>query len=188
MNPSRHVALTACFSALLMSAFTARAQTTETITAARSQYTNRDAGEAAQLAQFSRPRPIAPPPYRGRPMRSYQTPWSDHGHALLGAAIGFGLGGALGAKYNTSTYPGATARAVFLCGGVAALLGAAIGANHGRGPYAFAHHKRTHQPARIDDSSGDLNAAADSGSPPPGPATSKVRAAVNSGLTSDLPE
>ena len=196
MKRPRYVAFVACwFTSLLLAsnARAQRAQTIEGVAAARSQYTLRDAEDATQLAQFSRPRPMAPPPYRGRPQRSYQTPWSDHRHLLIGATIGFGLGAAAGAKFNTSTYPGATARAVFLCGGVGALLGAAIGANHGGRPYAFAHHRRTHgplqnRPSPSEDSSGDLSAAANPASPSLGSSIQNVPAAIHSGLMSDSRE
>jgi hypothetical protein len=172
MKHPRYVALGACLFASLLLSSSARAQSTDAIAAARSQYILRNADEA-QPAQFSRPGPMATPPYQGRPWRGYETPWSDHGHLLIGAAIGFGLGAAAGAKFNMSPYPGATARAVFLCGGVGTLLGAAIGANHGGGPYAFAHHRRIHQPSQdrpsqTEDSSSDLSAAAGQGSSSPG--------------------
>jgi hypothetical protein len=177
MKYPSYVALAACWFASLMLAASARAQTTEAIAAARSQYTLRDADETAQIAQFSRPRPIAPPPYRARSWRGYETPWSDRGHALIGVAIGFGLGAAAGAKFNTSSYPGATARAVFLCGGFGALIGAAIGANHGRGPYAFAHSRRSHRPQNrplpTEEPAGDLSAVADSHSALPGSSISQ---------------
>jgi hypothetical protein len=193
MKHPRYFAFVACWFASLLLAPGIRAQTTKAIAAARSQYILQEADGAAQLAQYSRPRPMAPPPYQARLWRGYETPWSDHGHLLIGAAIGFGLGAAAGAKFNTSTYPGATARAAFLCGGVGALLGAAIGANHGGRPYAFVHRRRTHRPSQnrpsqTEDSSGDLSAAVKPVTPSSGSAIRNVRAAINGGLMSDSRE
>ncbi len=127
------------------------------ISAARSPYIQNaeadsifpDADSGSTLAQLSRSRPSRPfPSRRGYPRGGYQSPWMDHGnagHAVIGAVIGFGLGAAVGAKANTSPYPGTTARAVVLFGSFGALIGAAVGAAHG-GPYPFAHHRRSHPP------------------------------------------
>lgn len=140
----------------------------DAISAARSSYTPDVKGEGlsryagdGMTAQLSRDRPTRPvPPHHGYPRGSYRTPWMDHGdagHAAIGAAIGFGLGAALAAKANTSPYPGATARAIFLVGGLGALMGGVIGGSHG-GPFAFAHHRRTYPPARREDEESDLSA------------------------------
>lgn len=84
------------------------------IAAARTQYTQ--TAEVSQrqenvdntLAQLSRRGRGTPfPPRRGNPNRRRPQPlWMDHGgasHAVVGAAIGFGLGALLGAKVQTST-------------------------------------------------------------------------------------
>lgn len=81
-----------------------------------------------------------------------------NGHALIGAAIGFGFGAAIGAKANSDSHAGATAAAVLIFGGVGALIGAAIGANHG-GPNPFAHHRKPSRPSR----DGESDVDADSG-------------------------
>ena len=139
------------------------------ISAARSQYAknamaegiSRDANVGAPLAQLSRRPPM--PLRRGHASGNYRTPWMDrgNGHALIGAAIGFGLGAAIGAKANTDGHPGATVGAVVIFGGLGALIGGVIGANHG-GPYSFAHHRRIFRPSSVGDGESDLSA--DSGS------------------------
>jgi hypothetical protein len=141
----------------------------DAISAARRPYTqsatadgtSRDGDDGMSLAQFSPSRPMrSSPPHHGYPGASYHRPWSDHSdakHALIGAAIGFGLGAAIGAKANTSPYPGTTVRAVFLVGGVGALIGAAVGGAHG-GPSRFTHHKTIRPPLRREDEESDLSA------------------------------
>ncbi|SRR5258708_1376328 len=83
------------------------------------------------LAQLARRRPGAPYPRRGGyPGRGYPSAWSSQGdgrHVLIGAAIGFGLGAAMGAKVNTNPYPGTEVRAAVLFGAFGGLIGAAIG-------------------------------------------------------------
>lgn len=127
MKRTSHASFLPFLLASLMVASGALAQTTEVrqteteknllrsdaISAARSPYTQNvkaegasgDAGDARLIAQRFRPRPMPPlPPRRGYPQGNYRTPWMDHGnagHALIGAAIGFGLGAALGATANT---------------------------------------------------------------------------------------
>jgi hypothetical protein len=184
MKRTKHIPFLSFLLAMLMLVSSALAQTTaettevdkysprsDEIFAARTAYTqnvkaeaiSRDADDGLTLAQlsregFSRDRPTrSSAPHHGYPQRGYQTPWRDHGHALIGAAIGFGLGAAIGAKANTSPYPGSTARAVVLIGSFGALIGGAIGAAHG-GSYLFAHRRRTHPPSRAEDSESDLSA------------------------------
>jgi hypothetical protein len=139
--------------------------TSESIAAARSEYTNtangegttRDAGDSMQLAQFSR-RPPRPPQHAHPPLYR-QPPRMDYGdgkHALIGAVIGFGLGAAIGAKANSDSHPGATVGAVFLVGGIGALMGAMVGMNHGRS-YPFAHHRKI-PPSLGNDEDSDRNA------------------------------
>jgi hypothetical protein len=183
MKHTRQIPFLYLFLATFMLVSSALAQTTEDttevdkysprsdeISAARTAYAqnanaegiSRDADDGLTLTQlsregFSRDRPTrSSAPRRGYSRGGYQTPWRDHGHALIGAAIGFGLGAAIGAKTNTSPYPGTTVRAVFLIGSFGALIGGAIGAAHGS--YLFAHHRRAHRPSRAEDSESDLNA------------------------------
>jgi hypothetical protein len=101
------------------------------------------------LAQFPRrgPGPSFPPHSGYSPRENYQTPWLNHGdagHTVIGAAIGFGIGAALGgigsARNHTPIGDG-----VLLGGSLCALIGGAIGASHGS-PYYFAHHHRIHPP------------------------------------------
>ena len=164
MTNSKHISLLHLVLTVLVLASNAMAQTatarpleianeranSESITAARNQYTNnanaerttRNTDDSMQLAQLSRraPRPSQhahTPGYRRPPRMDY----GDGGHALIGAAIGFGLGAAIGAKATTDSHPGATVGAVVLIGGLGALIGAVVGGNHG-GPHPFAHHRR----------------------------------------------
>jgi hypothetical protein len=113
-------------------------------------------GLDVNLAQLSQRRP-APGPQRGYRPESYETHWMDRGsgrHALIGAMIGFGVGAALAAKANKGSSPGA---AIVLIGGAGALIGAAVGANHG-GPGRFAHHRRIDLPAGRESKESDLSA------------------------------
>jgi len=121
------------------------------ISLARSRYTSisepEDNPRDTSLAQLSRSRPApAQRPHRGTPPGGYNQHWADRGsagHALIGAAIGFGLGAALAAKGSTNPNPGEKVRAVFLVGGLGAVLGGLIGAAQGGG-HSFAHHRRAY--------------------------------------------
>jgi hypothetical protein len=150
----------------------------EPIFAARSTYTNstktedlsqdtdRRKGEGAaglNLAQLSRRRLVSGLP-RGYAPDSYETHWMDRGngrHALIGALIGFGVGAAIAAKANKTPNPGG---AIVLVGGVGALIGAAVGANHG-GPGRFARHRRMGSPSGGGGKEPDLNADSAGGCP-----------------------
>jgi hypothetical protein len=161
--------------ALLLMASAALAQTetkltpdtpspSEEITAARSRYLQTadmatEANDSKTLAQVRNRMPGRPyPPQRGHSHQgSQQRHWMDSGnagHALIGAAIGFGLGALAGAKANQAPYPGDTARAVFLVGGVGALIGGAIGASHGASR-SFARRKGIYSPSRPEDEETD---------------------------------
>jgi hypothetical protein len=98
------------------------------------------------LAQLARRRPGAPHPTRGGyGGRGYPAAWSSPGnarHTLIGLAIGFGLGAALGAKGNQDSHPGAEVRAAVLFGAFGGLIGAAIG--HGA-PSFYARNGRHHR-------------------------------------------
>jgi len=104
------------------------------IAAARSQYTQTseislDTGDPT-LAQLRGPRPVRPfPSQRPYPRGTYQTPWRDHGdagHILVGAAIGFGIGAALGA-HNSSRDGTPVTGGIIMGGGLFALLGGCVG-------------------------------------------------------------
>ena len=108
------------------------------ISVARCAYTRGDeicapdaANTAQAAAQLPRRMPVRPPrPVRGYPGGGYPGVWATPGngrHALIGAAIGFGLGAALGARANTDRHPGAGATAAVLVGCFGALIGAAVG-------------------------------------------------------------
>jgi hypothetical protein len=166
--------------ALLLMASAALAQTetnstpdtsssSEEITAAHSRYLQ-TADRAAEdndsqtLAQVRDRLPGSPsPPQRGHAHQgSHHQHWMDSGnagHALIGAAIGFGVGALAGAKANKAPYPGDTARAVFLFGSFGALIGSAIGAAHGTGR-PFAHRREIYPPTRPEDKETDGSADA----------------------------
>ncbi|MGA9475218.1 MAG: hypothetical protein WBV36_22325 [Terriglobales bacterium] len=120
-------------------------------------------GAGLNLAQLSRRR-LPPGPPRGYAPDSYETHWMDRSngrHALIGALIGFGVGAAIAAKANKTANPGG---AIVLVGGAGALIGAAVGANHG-GPGRFARHRRTGSPSEHGGKELDLNADSASGRP-----------------------
>ena len=123
----------------------------------------REGGAGLNLAQLSRRRLASGPP-RGYAPDSYETHWMDRGngrHALIGALIGFGVGAAIAAKANKTPNPGG---AIVLVGGVGALIGAAVGANHG-GPGRFARHRRMVSPSGGGGKEPDLNADSTGGRP-----------------------
>jgi len=108
--------------------------TEDAISAARSQYTpatsvSSDANNKT-LAQFPRGGPGRPFPPHGRyPRERYQTPWMDHGgagHIVIGAAIGFAVGAALGG--NQSAHNGTpVSGGIIVGGGLLGLIGGCVG-------------------------------------------------------------
>jgi hypothetical protein len=126
----------------------------ESIAAARSQYTQTadippDANDGTTLAQLPRRGPGMPfPPQHGYPGRPYQTPWMDHGdagHTLIGAAIGFGAGAAIGACGSDSS--GTTRGGRVIIGGVIfAVIGGFIGGSH-----PWQHARRVYRPSGLED-------------------------------------
>jgi hypothetical protein len=134
-------------------------------------------GAVLNLAQLSRRR-VAPMPPRGYAPDSYETHWMDRGngrHALIGALIGFGVGAALAAKANKGPNLGT---AIVLVGGAGALIGAAVGVNHG-GPGRFARHRRMGLPSGAGGKELDLNADSAGARPkeptgPPVPSSSRL--------------
>jgi hypothetical protein len=170
MKHTKHIPLPL---ALVLMASVAFAQTTDgqaadsasaenAILAARSQYTETaraspPEADSTILAQLRRGGPARPfPPQRGYPRGTYQTPWRDHGnagHILIGAAIGFGVGAALGA--NQSAHNGTpVAGGIVFGGGLFALLGGCVGKAVGdlQGlHYASVHRRRIYQPSWPED-------------------------------------
>ena len=130
---------------------------TDSIAAARSQYTRTSdlsPGTSdttiAQLRRGGRGRPF--PPQRGYPRGTYQTPWMHHGsagHILIGAAIGFGVGAALGA--NHSAHNGTpVGGGIIVGGGLFGLIGGCVGKAVGdlQGlHYSSARRRRTYLPS-----------------------------------------
>ena len=108
------------------------------------------------LAQLARRRPGGLYPRRGGYAGcGYPSAWSSPGNGrrvLIGAAIGFGLGAAMGAKANTSPYPGSEVRAAVLFGAFGGLIGAAIG--HGAPPF-YARNGRHHRESSEDEEASD---------------------------------
>jgi hypothetical protein len=131
-------------------------RSTDLVVAARSQYT-----KAAQtspdtdnttLAQLPRGGPRRPfPPQRGYPRPTYRTPRMDHGgagHILIGAAIGFGIGAAIGA--NDSARNGTPVSGGILIGGglfgfLGGCVGKAVGDLQGL-HFASVHRRRSYRP------------------------------------------
>ena len=116
----------------------------ESILAARSQYSRSDTDPGQQkdanapkvpLAQVPRGRTFRPPMRPPRMMgysEGYPSMYTGDGsgrHKIIGALIGFGLGAALGARANTDRHPGADVKAAFAVGGIGALIGVAIGSS-----------------------------------------------------------
>jgi hypothetical protein len=109
------------------------------ITAARSRYLQTEdlsGGPSDRQAypQSRRPSPQSSlPPRTGYPPRGYPARWSGGSpkHAAIGALIGFGLGAALGAKFNTDHHDGAGVKAALLFGTFGALIGATVGNSFG---------------------------------------------------------
>jgi hypothetical protein len=130
----------------------------DAILAARSQYTQATSvssdADNKTLAQFPRGGPgRRPSPPRGRyPRERYQTPWMDHGgagHIVIGAAIGFFVGAALGA--NQSAHNGTpVSGGIIVGGGLLGLIGGCVGKAVGdlQGvPYASVRRRRTSRPS-----------------------------------------
>jgi hypothetical protein len=117
------------------------------ITAARSRYVQTEdlsdgPSDGQAYAQLRRPSPRPSlPPRIGYPQRGYPAMWRGGSpkHAAIGALIGFGLGAALGAKFNTDHHGGAGVKAALLFGTFGALIGATAGNSfgpmHHRGVY-----------------------------------------------------
>jgi hypothetical protein len=171
MRYPKHVSFLPFLLAFTISASSALAQTAENretdhgeerssrdpISVVRSPYTTNacardisgDSDNGIRLAQLSRSGLMhRSPSHHGYSRRNYQTPWMDHGnagHALIGAAIGFGLGAAFGVAANADHHSGTNGAAVLIFGGLSALVGGAIGGAHG-GPFAFAHHRKISRP------------------------------------------
>jgi hypothetical protein len=129
----------------------------DSVAAARSKYTRTsdtspDASNPT-LAQLRGGGPGRPfPSQRAYPRGTYQTPWADHGHAghiLIGAAIGFGVGAALGA--NSSARNGTpVSGGIVIGGGLFGFLGGCVGKAVGdlQGlHFASARHRRTSRPS-----------------------------------------
>jgi hypothetical protein len=138
------------------------------VVAAHNRYTqpaeiSPDTSDGAKLAQFQRRGPGAQFPRRGYPRASYGAPWQEPGngrHAAIGALIGFGLGAALGA--GTSKDSHTTVGAAVIFGGFGALIGGAVGGNHGA--YPFAHRRRIDPPTASEDREAN-NRTGSSGTP-----------------------
>lgn len=129
------------------------------ISMARSQYTQTadlapDANDT-RLAQLPRRGPGMPfPPQRGYPRESHPPAWIDGGnagHALIGAAIGFGVGAAIGA--SGSDRSGTTLGGRVIIGGtIFAVIGGFIG-----GAHPWPHPRRVYRPSwPEDDEESDL--------------------------------
>src|ERR1700689_3993432 len=101
------------------------ARSIDTVAAARSKYTQTSDisldAENTTLAQLRGGVPRRPfPAQRPYPRGTYQTPWRDHGnagHILVGAAIGFGIGAALGA-HNSARDGTPVAGGIIIGGGL----------------------------------------------------------------------
>jgi hypothetical protein len=133
----------------------------DAISAARSQYTpttstSTDINDGKTLAQFNRPMPGRPfPPQHGYPW-GYQTPWTHHGgagHVLIGAAIGFGVGAALGAHQSAQNGTPVSG-GIIIGGGLLGLIGGCIGEAVGTFPglhYSSARRRRGYRPSGPED-------------------------------------
>jgi hypothetical protein len=174
----------------------------DSVSAARSQYTqaaeNSPAADGTILARLRRRGPDRPlPSHRGYPLGTYQTPWMQHGnaaHAVIGAAIGFGIGAALGATHSERNGT-PVAGGVIIGGGLLGFIGGTVGACHG-GPYLFTHRRRVYRPTEPeDDKEADLHPdarsktdqAQQSVSAPPASDGQPVVAGVKAEPTSDIP-
>jgi hypothetical protein len=132
----------------------------DSIAEARIKYTqssdiNPDASNATQ-AQL-RGGPVHPfPSQRPYPRGTYQTPWTDHGnagHVLIGAAIGFGIGAALGAS-NSSRDGTPVAGGIIIGGALFGFLGGCVGKAVGDLQslhFASARHRGTYRPSAPED-------------------------------------
>lgn len=132
------------------------------VSAARSQYIQTaeipgDSNDGKVLAQFPRRGPGTPfPARRGYPGGRYRTPWVGHGnagHILIGAAIGFGVGAALGANqsaHNRTPVAGGIIVGGGLLGFIGGCVGKAVGDLHGL-HYSPAYRRRTYRPSGPED-------------------------------------
>jgi hypothetical protein len=132
----------------------------DSIAAARSQYTqpsdtSPDASDTT-IAQLRRGGPGRPLPPRAYPRGTYQTQWMDHGnagHIFVGAAIGFGIGAAIGAS-GSARNGTPVAGGIIIGGGLFALLGGCVGKAVGdlQGlHYASARRRGIHRPSGPED-------------------------------------
>jgi hypothetical protein len=139
----------------------ANASRDDAVSAARSRYvqTSEISPETDHktLAQLHRGGPARPfPPHRGYPRGTYQTPWMDHGsagHVLIGAAVGFGVGAALGAQ-NSARNGTPVAGGILIGGGLLGFLGGCAGKAVGdlQGiHFAPTHRRRTYWPSGPED-------------------------------------
>jgi len=142
-------------------------QAENAISAARSQYaravSTSSGVDDATVAQIYRGGPRRPfPPQRGYPRPTYRTPWMDHGsagHILIGAAVGFGIGAALGA-HNSARNGTPVSGGIIIGGGLFGFLGGcvgqAVGGFHGV-HYSSARRRRVYRPSwPEDDEESDL--------------------------------
>jgi hypothetical protein len=149
------------------------------IVAARSQYTktteiSSDATDGKLLAQLPHGRPPMMP-RRGYYRGSYQNPWigsGSAGHALIGAAIGFGFGATLGAlgAINGHTPVGS---GVLIGGSLLGFIGGAIGASHGGVPPSM-HRRRIYSPWPDDDEEGSFRSPSKPPETQPEPSASRT--------------
>jgi hypothetical protein len=155
------------------------------ISAARSPYTTGiapdekpDPKDDKTLAQLPRTRPeMQFPPQRRYPRGNYQTPWTDHGsagHVLIGAAIGFGVGAALGAK-NSAQNGTPVSGGIIIGGGLFGLIGGALGAPYG-GLHPFEHRSRYRPswPRPDDDEESNFRSSSNRGRPQRSPSAKPV--------------
>ena len=160
------------------------------IAAARSQYTQTaevspDAKDDT-VAQLARRGPRTSfPPRRGYPRGTYQTPWMENGsagHALVGAAIGFGVGAAIGACGSDRS--GTTLGGRVIIGGtILAVIGGAIGAAH-----PWPHARRVYRPSwPEDDQERDLRSHSKESDPGQSVSTRQSLPRQSTGLEATVP-
>lgn len=167
MKPTKHIPL--LLASVLLASVTfaqtrdGRAADTapEEISVARSHYTQTPdttlGTENTTLAQRTRGGPGRPfPPQQGYPRPTYQARWTDHGnagHILIGAAIGFGIGAALGAN-NSARNGTPVSGGIIFGGGIFGFLGGCVGKAVGdlQGiHFASTHRRRIYRPSSPED-------------------------------------
>ena len=141
------------------------------LVAARSQYIQNispDGSDGKTLAQLPRSRAgMATRPRHGYNRGDYQNSWissGDWAHPLIGAAIGFGFGTAMGALSSIHNQTPVGTR-VLIGGSLFAMIGGAIGASHGGGPPPLIHRRRFYRPSWYedeDDEEGNLRSPSES--------------------------